>query len=275
MKKQVMKYLAILLLFSGFACTDKDKKADSSAANNSAEDTTHVESGDFVPIQATIEFKSGDGLMITADISEISESAPYLILCHQAGFSRGEYKHTSSWFNELGYNTLAIDQRSGEKVNGVENETVKRAYEQELATEYLDAEQDIRAAIGHIATLVSGPDRPIHLLGSSYSASLVLKIASDVEFEHRDQIKSVLSFSPGEYLQGIELSPMLSTIKCPVFATSSKSEIDHTKMVISKISPDLLTHFQPEVDGIHGSRGIWETTEGYETYRNAVVDFLK
>src|ERR1051326_2881810 len=75
--------------------------------------------------QATqkITFPASDGVIVTADLYFISDSLPYMILCHQAGYSRAEYAETAGKFCHLGYNCLAIDQRSGKEVNGVKNET--------------------------------------------------------------------------------------------------------------------------------------------------------
>lgn len=75
----------------------------------------------------TIAIQSGDSLEITADLNLIHEkSAPFVVLFHQTGWSRGEYREIAPKLNELGFNTLAVDQRSGGKVNDVRNETHAR-----------------------------------------------------------------------------------------------------------------------------------------------------
>ena len=55
-------------------------------------------------------------------------NAPVLVLFHQAGWSRGEYREIAPKLNELGYICLAIDQRSGKGVNGVANGNVTDPY---------------------------------------------------------------------------------------------------------------------------------------------------
>src|SRR3972149_6331103 len=79
------------------------------------------------PPAKTITFPSTDALLITADLYFVSDTLPYMILCHQAGYSRGEYMETADKFCNLGYNCLAIDQRSGKEVNGVKNKTATLA----------------------------------------------------------------------------------------------------------------------------------------------------
>lgn len=212
----------------------------------------------------TVQFSSQDGLPITADEYKISDKAPWMLLCHQARYSRGEYQQTALWFNHLGYNCLAIDQRSGNECNGVKNETAARAKEKNLPTEYLDAEQDIRAAIDYV---FAKAHQPIILIGSSYSASLALKIASD-----NKRLKAVIVFSPGEYFGNqFRLKPVLSQITCPVLATSSKAE---AATLSALLKGESIQQFTPQDDGIHGSSALWESTPGHEAYRKAVQEFL-
>src|ERR1035437_3583949 len=99
-----------------------------------------------------ITFPASDALLITADLYFVNDTLPYMILCHQAGYSRGEYMETATKFCRLGYNCIAIDQRCGNEVNGVKNETAALATLKKKATSYLDAEQDILAAIDYAYT---------------------------------------------------------------------------------------------------------------------------
>ncbi len=95
-----------------------------------------------------IEFKSLDGLLISADLyGDISNKTPMILLFHQAGWSRGEYREIAPKLVELGFNCMAIDQRSGDSVNDVQNETKVRAEEAGKSTSYLDALQDMEAAL--------------------------------------------------------------------------------------------------------------------------------
>ncbi len=131
--------------------------------------THHQDSDEFRPMKMEIDpFLAPDSVKIHGVISEVAEDAPYILLCHQAGFSHGEYQETAAWFNSIGFNTLAISQRSGKEVNGVINETALDAEKKDSNITYLDAEQDIRAAIAHIADLLLLYDRekPIYLRNS-------------------------------------------------------------------------------------------------------------
>jgi len=96
-----------------------------------------------------ITFNSTDGLTITADLYSPHKklSTPFIILCHQARSSRGEYREIAPRLNELGFNCMAIDQRSGDSLKGIENETAANAKKAQKTKNHVDAEQDIIAAI--------------------------------------------------------------------------------------------------------------------------------
>tara|TARA_R110001583_G_scaffold142294_1_gene294570 strand:- start:11965 stop:12738 length:774 start_codon:yes stop_codon:yes gene_type:complete len=186
---------------------------------------------------------SKDSLPITVAIYEVNNKKPTILLCHQAGFSSGEYKETVLKLMELGFSCIAIDQRSGKEVNGVVNETALAAKERNLPTSYLDAKQDIEAAIDYIYEL--NGHQPILLVGSSYSASLSLLIGNTSK-----KVKAIAAFSPGEYFEGINIKESIKSINKPVFVTSSQKETEALITLVSLIDKQYLTHFKPNVVGI-------------------------
>ncbi|HID38382.1 MAG TPA: hypothetical protein EYP36_02570, partial [Calditrichaeota bacterium] len=96
----------------------------------------------------TITFPSLDSLEITADLYlPHGKTAPFIILYHRAHWSRGEYREIAPKLTEMGFNCLAVDQRSGSEVNGVKNETAARAVKLGKPTTYVDALQDMQAAL--------------------------------------------------------------------------------------------------------------------------------
>ncbi len=216
----------------------------------------------------TITFPSKDGLTITADLYTTLKAKDFIVLCHQAGFSRGAYINTAPKLQETGYSVLAIDQRSGNKANNIVNETHLEAKRKNLPTGYLDAKQDIEAAIDYAYKL--NHNKPVILVGSSYSASLVLLIATT-----NNKVKAVAAFSPGEYLNGINLAESIKNLKKPTFISSSQSEINRAGGVIKLIDARFVTHFKPNIKGIHGARALWQSTRGNEDYWKAFNAFLK
>lgn len=218
--------------------------------------------------QEKIEFPSLDGLSITADLYEIENPTMMILLCHQAGYSRGEYIKTALQLNDLGYSCMAIDQRSGKDVNGIQNETNARAKAKGLATRYLDANQDIEAAIDFLYK--KNNEHPIVIVGSSYSATLVL-----LEGKENSKVKAVASFSPGEYFDMIDVNATITGYKKLVYVTASNSETQNLTKLVSGISSEYLIHYKPSEKGIHGSRALWKTTDGVEGYWKSFKGFLK
>jgi len=215
-----------------------------------------------------IYFPSSDALIVTADLFFVSDSLPYMILCHQAGYSRAEYAETARKFCMLGFNSIAIDQRSGKEVNGVINETAALATLKKKPTAYLDAEKDIVAAIDY-AYAKSG--KKIVVVGSSYSASLALKIGAT-----NKKVKAVISFSPGEYFgTKLNLKESIKNLTIPVFATSSKEEAAVVTELMKGVPSKSKQQFIPNSKGKHGSSCLWKENPGYHEYWLALMMFVK
>ena len=115
----------------------------------------------------TIEFQSSDELIITADLYKTNaDEAPFIIFFHRARWSRGEYLEIAPKYNEKGFNCLAVDQRSGDKVNDIINQTSLNAQKTGLKTDYLSAFKDMQAALDYVKANFN-PSQMI-IWGSSY-----------------------------------------------------------------------------------------------------------
>lgn len=224
----------------------------------------------------TISFPSQDDVKITADLymKHADKSKPFIVLCHQAGWSRGEYREIAPKLNAMGFNCMAIDQRSGKGVNGVDNETTKEAQSAGKGTQFLDAEQDMIAAVKHAkANYAKGK---LLLWGSSYSAALAIRIAG----EHPDLIDGALAFAPGEYFVRFDkpqdyIQSSARKIKDPVFVTSARNEYERWKAIFDAVPADGKTRFVPETSGNHGSRALWSEFDDSGDYWKATENFLK
>jgi dienelactone hydrolase len=218
--------------------------------------------------QQKITFTAKDGLVITADLYFGSTQNPYIILLHQAGYSRGEYREIAPKLVNLGYNCIALDQRSGEEVNFVKNETAARAKDLNLVRNYLDALPDIHAAIDYVKQKTN---KPIVLWGSSYSASLSLVVACQ-----ELKVGALIVFSPGEYFEPNDfVKSKISKLSIPVLALSSKAEYPAMVEMLSVVPKKLLTTFKPSTDeGKHGSKALWESNPSNKEYWMAVTMFF-
>ncbi len=224
---------------------------------------------------STNEFPAPDDLKITADLYLVSEEkqTPLIVLCHQAGWSRGEYREIAPKLNQLGFNCLAIDQRSGGKVNDVPNETFRAALAAKKATTFIDAEQDIIAAI--IWARENHATGKVILWGSSYSSALALRVAG----EHPELVDGVLAFAPGEYFARMGkpndwVTASAKKIKIPTFVTSAKKEAPRWRGIFDAIPAESKVKFIPNTDGNHGSRALWAQFDDSGEYWKNVNQFL-
>jgi pimeloyl-ACP methyl ester carboxylesterase len=224
--------------------------------------------------QERVTFRSPDKVPITADLYVSNPaSAPFIILFHQAKYSRGEFGEIAPKLNGMGFNCIAVDLRSGGTVNGIRNETFNYADSLRMKTRYVDAYGDMRSAVSYVRSKY--PSAKVILLGSSYSAALSLKLAGDFP----KGISGVAAFSPGEYFSvygwSRDIIKVSSTrIKCPVFITSSKTETDEWKAIYDAIPVATKTSFVPVASGKHGAKALWSNFPENTEYWKALKAFL-
>ncbi len=263
--------LTLLLSFTAYA---------KEAATNKPSLMTRPQASQILFTQAspfkTIVFPSSDELDITADLyMPHVKTAPFIVLFHQAGWSRGGYREIAPKLNALGFNCMAIDLRSGGKVNGVTNETFTAAMKLLKNTTYIDAIPDMKAAIHYARKHYT--QGKLLIWGSSYSSSLTLLLAG----ENTQIADAVLAFAPGEYFTNARkpanyIQTAASKIKdIPVFITSAKSEYASWKAIYDSIPSTQKVKFVPTSEGNHGSRALWEQFEDHQAYWDSVVSFLQ
>ncbi len=215
-------------------------------------------------------FPTPDGVLVHAKFYFTdAKETKMMLLCHQARYSKGEYIETAPKFNKLGFTCLAIDQRSGDKVNGDENKTVENAKKLNYRTEFEDAEIDIRAAVQF---LFGKYGKKITLIGSSYSAALVLKVAA----LEKDKIEAIVSFSPGEFFEDTTIvRKSMQKLEVPIWITCSKEEIAETEKLFVGMDMKNITFFKPKKEGKHGSKALWENNPSNKEYWESLKEFLK
>lgn len=225
-------------------------------------------------VPTKITFKSLDGIKVSADLyMPHPKEAPFIVLCHRAGWSRGEYREIAPWLNSLGYNCLAIDQRAGGKINMVDNETLMEAAMKGKDTGYPDAEQDIVAAVEYAKNKFA--KNKLVLMGSSYSSSLVLIIAA----KNPGLTDGIISFSPGEYFRdygmpGDYVLGHAARLTVPVFISASSSELFGAKQIFDAVPVTGKQLFVPANGGRHGAESLWESNPLHTEYRQALEEFL-
>jgi alpha-beta hydrolase superfamily lysophospholipase len=212
-------------------------------------------------------FLTSDSVTVTYDEYFVSKKKPCILLCHQATYSRGEYAYTAKVLNKMGYNCVAIDQRSGAEVNGVVNETAKDAEAKKKGNGFEDAEIDIKEAIYFFSKKYN---QKMIVWGSSYSASLVLKIAA----QDNSKIRGLICFSPGNYLKNYKLSDNLSNLNLMTYVYCAQKEIEPVMQVLKNI-PNKRTFKPIFSQGTHGSKVLWADSDSAGEYWPDVKNCLK
>lgn len=221
----------------------------------------------IIDAQERVYFFAEDGLKVTADLYEANSEKPYVLLFHQAGYSRGEYREITNKLIKFGYNCLAVDLRSGGEINFIQNNTALIAIQQGFPTDYLSSKKDIQAAIKWVK---ERSDKQVVLFGSSFSASLCLLTAMN-----NDDVKAVIAFSPGEFFgPEIKVQNEIENLGIPVFAASSSREIQYLDTILSFVPSTNKTIFAPKTGGEHGSKSLWKSNPNNQEYWLALTMFF-
>jgi dienelactone hydrolase len=168
-------------------------------------------------------------------------------LFHQAGSNAAEYDPIAPRLVSLGYECLAVDQRSGGQMWERDNRTVTALG---ASTGYLDAYPDLQAALAWAGE--KNPGVPIVAIGSSYTASLVLRLAAE-----NPKIAAIASFSPGEYMgAGSIVAGWASEVTTPTFITSAGGrELSGAQALYTAVATDQKVHHVPAT-AVHGASAL-------------------
>ena len=215
-----------------------------------------------------VEFMADDGLTVSGTYYRATEPKALILLFHQAGSSKDEYKTIAPRLVDAGYSSLAVDQRSGGNMFG----TNKTAARMTVPATYGDALHDLDAALGWAEPM----NMPVIVWGSSYSSSLVFELAA----KHPGEIAGVLAFSPGEYLgPGDPVKAAAAKVDVPVFVTSAKDagEEAAAKAIFDAVPNTKKVLAVPATAGVHGSSTLIaaRNPKGAESNWQPVLAFLR
>lgn len=264
-----MKYsimFALILLTASLGCnTPKEEMKETIETTTTS--TTEVQE---------ISFKTPDGVTILGDLYERTKEGPIILLFHQAGSNaRGEYGPIIPRLILMGYNVLAIDQRSGGQQFGSYNRTIAQLPDTSFYQEYgyCDAYNNLEGALDFV--MANGFTGKKIIWGSSYSAALVVQLAS----KRAGDIAGALAFSPasGGPLEACKPDDYFATITVPLLILRPPSEMEVESV---QLQADLARSHQLEVFvgkyGRHGSSMLVKDRVGHsvEDTWEAVITFL-
>jgi len=246
--------LALSLIFSAAACNAKP-----------AGDVPGKKGAEFVVTSEPVLLTAANGVKVYGSVYRAAKPKALILLFHQAGSSKDEYTTIAPRLAEAGYSSLAIDQRAGGGLYGV-NQTAK-ALGREVR--YREARPDMQAALDW----AQQQKLPIILWGSSYSSALVFPLAAD----DPQGIVALLAFSPGEYFDGDPpIAAAAAKLQVPVFVFSTKDEaVDADPIIAALRKNPANVRFVPD-HGVHGSSTlvVAKNPQGAQANWDAVLAFL-
>lgn len=223
-----------------------------------------------------ITFITSDSITIFGELYKTSKSKDIILLFHQGGSNiRGEYRTIIPKLLEQDINILAIDQRVGGQIYGSYNRTIANIPSNSFDNNYgyCDAYNNLEGALDYL--IENGYTGGKMLWGSSYSASLAIKLAS----ERQNDLLGVLAFSPaaGTVMEGCNPEPYFEKITIPLLILKPPNEMESDR---SKTQFELAATYGHKTyaakNGIHGSSMLVESRVGADVSENwtAVLNFI-
>ena len=191
----------------------------------------------------SVSFRAADGVTVYGNYRATPHPKALILLFHQAGANRAEYRDIAPRLVADGYATLAIDQRSGGTMFGAANRTVAAVGE---SATYDEALPDLRAALAW----AEAKGAPLVVVGSSYSAALATLLAAD-----HPELAGLMLFSPGEYLaDGQAVGRAAARVRVPLFVTSAREpdEVADARKVVAAAPAATKVLYVPRTAGAHG-----------------------
>ncbi|WP_341204501.1 alpha/beta hydrolase [uncultured Sphingomonas sp.] len=218
------------------------------------------------PAQA-MTLTAADGKTVFGRLYRAEHPKATILLFHQAGSSKDEYRTIAPRLVAAGYSALAIDQRAGGALFGP-NET---SAQYPRPAGYLEAVPDMQAAIDW----ATQQHVPVILWGSSYSAALVFPLG----VRNAGKIAAILSFSPGEYFDDKQLVKRAAAqLSVPAYITGAANSDETTaaKSIADAMSSRLVTRYVPK-HGVHGASTLIavKDPQGAEDNWLPVLAFLR
>ncbi len=220
-------------------------------------------------VKSSVNYFSKDSLLITADEYIVVDSLPYVLLIHEQGSSRGEFKNIIGRFQKMNFNCLVVDVRNGGNSNFVGNETFKRCRVKGLSMAPIAIQGDIESSVD-FAFNKSG--QKVILLGSGANGSLAIKTAKE-----NDNVKAVIALSPGEFfLSSFSVEDTIAGLEKPLLITSGKMEFPYVQQLASKVAEEYKSIFAPEnSEGGRGTDALLPGNSSEGEYWLAILLFFK
>ncbi len=189
-----------------------------------------------------------------------------ILLFHQNGSNAAEFRPTAPRLCALGYDAVAVDLRRGGDMWGSTNQTAAQFPEEQP---YGNALKDMRVALDG----VEKENLPIFAIGSSFSASLVIRLA-----QTNSKVIGIVVFSPGEYFgQTGWVTSDAEHLKVPVLMFATPKEETRVEPIFRALGHKRQSRLVIADEVIHGASSLRtdKNPNGAETCWRHVEAFIK
>lgn len=199
----------------------------------------------------TISFETPDGVKIVGTLyAAAKENSAAVLMLHQFGGSRSDYKDLANQFQSSGFAVLAIDGRGfGESIKKVDGSKVAAGQSAEAVN---GMKSDVAAAVKFLSEQRNVDKKRIGVVGASYGSSLAIIHAAD-----NAEIKAVGLLSPGtNYFGTLPTEPATEkygTRPILIVAAEDDSESATASRLLDKLAKGDKHQLQIYPKGGHGT----------------------
>lgn len=171
-----------------------------------------------------ITLTTKDGVKIVANLYPVEKPIGWLVLAHMMPATKESWDELAKNFQNIGYESLAIDLRGhGESIRGEseKGKEIKLNYLNFSDVEHQKSILDLEAAVDYLLKERQATRDKINFIGASIGANLSLQyIVQHPEF------KTAVLLSPGLNYRGIKTEPLVKNLKAgqKVFFISSRDD---------------------------------------------------
>ncbi len=239
-------------------------------ANKSNQISNQPAESNLNPPQPTlmekISFETNDKIKIAADLYGVQNAIGFLILVHMMPAAKESYADLAQRFQNLGYESLAIDLRG----HG-ESEMGPNGYLNFSDSQHQKSILDLEAAVDYLIKNRGAASDEIIFIGASIGANLSLQYVS----EHQEYKTAVL-LSAGLNYRGIKTEPSVKNLKAgqKIFFISSRDDNNNAsenQTLYDLTSNDIFKKIKIYDSGGHGTNIF----ENQPDLVGLIVEFIK
>ncbi|WP_052351869.1 alpha/beta hydrolase [Deinococcus pimensis] len=229
----------------------------------------------FGAFAAPIELRASDGVRLHGEHTPVKRPRGVLLLVHSRYDGLHAFDAAARRFAELGYASVALDQRLGMPDMGVPNVTAGRVPQGRYT--FADVLLDLEAA--YIFARRTYPGARLFAMGEYDGASLLFPFAA----RHAD-LAGLIAWNPAPeaFLEGLSMLPAVRKVKTRVLLISEKplDADEGPRQVYDALPPARRTLFVSKlVSGVDGARNLSEEDNlvpgSARAYWQPIVAFLR